>query len=121
MVEGSQIDWAGHGNDAHNNIKQTLLFDLAVKSALEFAMKDRKTLVIATADHETGGLIVSGSDPEKKNEVMWSTKSHSAMPVPVYAFGPGSQNFAGVYDNTDIPKRIAKLLKIKTFPATLKK
>lgn len=119
MVEGSQIDWRGHKNDAHGNIKQTLLFDLAVKTALEFAMKDKKTLVIVTADHETGGMIVSGADPEKKNEVMWASKKHSAMPTPVYAFGPGSQNFAGVYDNTEIPKRIAKLLKIKPFPAKI--
>jgi len=119
MVEGSQIDWTGHKNDAHGNIKQTLLFDLAVKTALDFAMKDKKTLVIVTADHETGGLIVSGSDPEKKNEVMWATKSHSAMSTPVYAFGPGSQNFAGVYDNTEIPKRIANLLKTKPFPAKI--
>ena len=121
MIEGSQIDWAGHSNNARKNIRQTLLFDLTVKAALEFAMKDKKTLIIVTADHETGGLIVKGSDPDKENEILWATGGHTAMPAPVYAFGPGSENFAGVYDNTEIPKRIARLLKIKTFPAKLKK
>ena len=56
MIEGSQIDWAAHANDADRTVRQTLLFDMAVKEALEFARRDGHTLVIVTADHETGGL-----------------------------------------------------------------
>lgn len=59
MAEGSQIDWAGHANDPDETIRQTLLFDEAVKVALDFAVKDKHTLVIATADHETGGMGIN--------------------------------------------------------------
>jgi len=117
MVEGSQIDWAAHKNNARNAVKQVLLFDLAIKTALDFAVEDKTTLIIVTADHETGGLVVRGNNLDWKEAALWATTGHSAMPVPVYAFGPGSESFAGVYDNTEIPKRIAKLLGIASFPA----
>jgi alkaline phosphatase len=113
MVEGSQIDWACHDNDANNTIKQTLRFDEAVGSALKFAARDKHTLVVVTADHETGALAVTGAGSV---EPCWATKGHSALPVPLYAFGPGAEMFAGVYDNTRIPKRFAQLLGIKPFP-----
>jgi len=58
MVEGSQIDWACHANDAASCVRQTLLFDLAVKEAIDFALKDGRTLLLVTADHETGGLTI---------------------------------------------------------------
>lgn len=118
MIEGSQIDWAAHGNDADNAIRQTLLFDMTVKEALDFARRDKHTLVIVTADHETGGLLVKA---DKKIPVAaWNAKGHTAGDVPLYAFGPGSPHFAGTHDNTDIPKIIARLLNIDNFPAPLK-
>jgi len=121
MVEGSQIDWACHRNDANDTIRQTLRFDEAVSSAVEFAIKNRHTIVIVTADHETGGLvIVGGKLPGKNPELHWSTKNHSALPVPLYAFGPKASIFAGVYDNTEVPKKIAKLLSITSFPRKIK-
>jgi alkaline phosphatase len=117
MVEGSQIDWACHSNNPDSTVRQTLLFDEAVKAAMDFALKDRQTLVIVTADHETGGLVVYGGDLGcEKLDVGWATKGHSGLPVPVYAFGPGAEIFTGVYDNTDVSKKIAELLKIKSFP-----
>jgi len=120
MVEGSQIDWACHENKLDNTIKQTILFDEAVGKAIDFALKDKHTLVIVTADHETGGLTIKGGDLNSKSlDVNWSTKGHSGTPVPLYAFGPNAKEFAGVYDNTDIPKTMARLLKIKSFPQTL--
>ncbi len=118
MVEGSQIDWACHANDPNRSIRQTLLFDQAVKTAMDFAVNDQKTIVIVTADHETGGLTVSNGDLSGKNlKLTWSSKQHSAMPVPLYAFGPKSEIFSGVYDNTEIPEKIAKSLKLKSFAA----
>lgn len=121
MVEGSQIDWACHRNDANDTVRQTLRFDEAVRSAVEFALKDRHTIVIVTADHETGGLvIVGGKLPGKNPELHWSTKNHSALPVPLYAFGPKAGIFAGVYDNTEVPKKLAKLLGIASFPRKIK-
>jgi alkaline phosphatase len=120
MVEGSQIDWACHRNDAAGAIRQTLLFDEAVKAAIDFAQKDKQTLVVVTADHETGGLTIKGGSPRGNDlNVNWSTKGHSAMPVPIYAFGPKADIFAGTYDNTDIPRKFANLLGISPFPKAL--
>lgn len=120
MVEGSQIDWACHDNNAANAVRQTLLFDRAVKSALDFAAKDKHTLVIVTADHDTGGLAINGVNSQTKDlELSWSTTGHTASPVPLFAYGPGAELFCGTYDNTDVPKKIAKLLGIKSFPKIL--
>ena len=117
MVEGSQIDWECHSNEAEKSIRQTLLFDLAVKAAVEFALEDKETLVIVTADHETGGMAVNGGTLDGKNlNIAWTTKSHTGSPLPVYAFGPFAERFTGVYDNTDIPKKLANILGIKDFP-----
>ena len=122
MIEGSQIDWGCHKNDWNNTIRQTLLFDKAVKTALDFALKNTQTLVIVTADHETGGLVIKNGSLEGKDlDVKWTTSGHTATPVPLYAFGPGADKFAGVYDNTQIPKRIATLLGIKDFPRIISK
>ncbi len=119
MVEGSQIDWACHANNADNCIKQTLLFDLAVREAVEFAKKDKRTLVVITADHECGGLTVFGGNVGKEGpRVKWSTGGHSAADVPVYAFGPGSERFSGVMDNTKLAMKIAEVMGVKKFPRT---
>ncbi len=117
MVEGAQIDWAGHANDTDNTVRQTLLFDMAVKEAIDFAKDDRRTLVIVTADHETGGLLIQGGlDNPRAN---WNSGGHTAGDVPIYAFGPGAQRFTGTLDITDIPKIIADLLGFDNFPAPL--
>jgi alkaline phosphatase len=103
MIEGSQIDWAGHGNFADTLIDETLDFDKAVGIVLDFAQKDGHTLVIVTADHETGGVtIVGGNLQDRKSLLNFSTEDHTAVMVPVYAFGPGSEKFAGIYHNTEI-------------------
>jgi alkaline phosphatase len=121
MVEGSQIDWACHDNDKKNMIKQTVAFDQAVKVAKEFAERDSQTIIIVTGDHETGGLIVLSDEEGFKIKNKWTTREHSAMPLPAYAFGPGAIHFTGVYDNTDLAKKMAKLLGIKEFPRKLNK
>lgn len=120
LVEGSQIDWACHANDAETCVRQTLLFDMAVKEVLDFAAADRQTLVIVTADHETGGLILQ----ERKNvpgnvRVRWISKDHTYKKVPVFAYGPGAEQFTGVLDNTEISVQIACLLGIEDFPRRL--
>ena len=124
MVEGSQIDWECHANKAAGAIRQTLLFDQAVEAAVDFALKDGHTLVVVTADHETGGMTLIGGGNEDKGDaelaVRWSTKGHSGAPVGVWALGPGAARFAGVQDNTDIPKKIAQLLDVRPFPRPVK-
>ena len=118
MIEGSQIDWAGHANDTDNTIRQMLLFDMAVKEAIDFARRDKRTLVIVTSDHETGGLLLKTKD--EKIIADWQSKNHTAADVPLYAFGPGSTCFVGIHDNIDIPKLIAGLLKFDNFPTPLR-
>lgn len=103
MVEGSEIDKIAHQNVADTLIDETLDFDNAVGMALDFAQKDRHTLVIITADHETGGVtIVEGDRETHKIGLSFSTHGHTAVMVPVYAFGPGAERFSGIYNNTDI-------------------
>jgi alkaline phosphatase len=117
MVEGSQIDEACHDNDVARTIRQTLLFDQAVKAAIDFALKDKHTLVIVTADHETGGLTIKDGNLKGDDlDIDWSTGGHSAMSVPIYAFGPKADIFAGTYDNTEVPRKFARLLGINPFP-----
>lgn len=203
MVEGGKIDWSCHGNDAATTVREVIDMDEAIKVAYEFYKKHPKeTLIVVTADHETGGLGLGYSNYELhlanlvhqqesadalsrsitnlrrqrriytwedikeflgekmgfwksvklnweqermlrdafedsfvKNNVKfeeslysrteplaavakqvmsqvallgWTTSSHSAGYVPVYAIGAGASAFSGKMDNTDIPKRIAK-------------
>ena len=78
MIEGSQIDWAGHEKDTDNSIRQALLFDMAVKEAIDFARRDRQTLVIVTADHETGALILTKEKlNSQKIQGDWNSGGHS--------------------------------------------
>lgn len=103
MVEGSQIDWGGHNNDAEYIRQETMDFDKAIAKALDFAMKDGNTLVIVTADHETGGFALSGNEDDKVKDAIepkFITKNHTATMVPVYSFGPGSADLGGIYENT---------------------
>jgi alkaline phosphatase len=110
MVEGSQIDWAGHANDSAYLVTEMIDFDNAVKAAVDFAEKDGETLVVVTADHETGGLtIINGVEKDYSSvRFNFSTVNHSAVAVPVFAYGPGSEYFTGMYDNTDIIGKIMK-------------
>lgn len=175
MVEGSQIDWAGHAHDAAWAMHDTAAFEKAVKAAVDFAKKDGNTLVVIAGDHETGGMSVGGygkyaanpeilrnvkatgdrmaqelnqdrsnakkvlkkyakidiSDEQAKkiqaadkpanaiNDVVsehalvgWTSSQHTGVDVPLYAFGPGSDLFTGLKDNTDLPKLMAQAMKI---------
>jgi len=186
MVEGGKIDWANHGHDVAGSVYNTLAFDDAVKVAVDFARRDKNTLVIVVNDHETGGMAITSrtnisqilklkataekmarmvkKDGSNINEIfnkyagisnltakerkmildeangrlkvkdewgyggtiiahiismrtgiLFPTGGHTGTPVIVAAFGPGCEIFDGFYDQTDIPKKIAKLLGIK-FP-----
>ncbi len=120
MAEGSQIDWGGHENDGQYIIDEVLDFDKVLGVALDFAEKDGETLVIVTADHETGGFALSAHMIEKEDgEVSsdynqlaptFSTGGHTASLIPVFAYGPGASDFIGIYENTEIFHKIMKLL-----------
>ena len=114
MVEGSQLDDYGHFNDIDLLMQEVHDFDRTVGAIFEWAAKDGETLVVVTADHETGGLtLVDGDLNEGKIVCKFSTGGHSGVMVPIYAFGPGSENFTGIIENTDIANRIMDLLKLK--------
>ncbi len=111
MVEGSQIDWGGHQNDTRYLVEETLDFDKAIGKALEFASKDGHTLVIVTADHETGGFAVTGGNIRRGTVIGdFLTESHTGVWVPVYAYGPGALNFTGIYENNDIYGKMKYLM-----------
>lgn len=111
MIEGSQLDDYGHFNQLDLLMKETLDFDQTVGEVMKWAAKDGETLVVITADHETGGLtLVNGNKDEGRVECCFSTKDHSGAMVPVYAFGPGAENFTGIFENTDVFKKIKKLM-----------
>lgn len=111
MVEGSQIDWGGHAGDTNYVIEDMLDFDRAVGEALDFASKDGKTLVIVASDHETGGMAVLDGDYETGMvEGEFTTGGHTGLMVPIFAWGPGAENFIGIMDNTDVNAKMKKLL-----------
>lgn len=116
MIEGSQIDWAGHGNQVDYLVTEMNDFDETVRFVLDLAAKDGRTLVIVTADHETGGFALSAAGDNREYtdysviEPLFASNRHTATLVPVFAYGPGAENFTGVYENTEIFHRIVSLL-----------
>ena len=111
MVEGSMIDWGGHDNNTPYVVGEMLDFDRAIGKALDFASRDRETLVIVTADHETGGMsITDGNMYTGMVKGGFTTEDHTAVMVPVFALGPGAAEFSGIMDNTDIHRKMSKLL-----------
>jgi alkaline phosphatase len=102
MIEGSQIDWSGHANQAFSLVDEMRDFDKTIAQALAFAQKDKQTLVIVTADHETGGLSINEGSTMNKMDIQFTTNGHTGTMVPVFAYGPGAELFRGIYDNTTI-------------------
>ncbi len=139
MAEGSMIDWAAHSNDLPGLIYEMLDFSDAIAVAMEFYRKHPKnTLIVVTADHETGGpacnkpqlnKVKAMCEPKGETNVDnymsgennqaaisleagigWTAGTHTADRVPVYAIGAGSELFAGEMDNTDIPRKICEAM-----------
>ena len=111
MIEGSQVDWAGHENDSTYLMAEMEDFDVAIRRVIAMAKADKNTLVIVTADHETGGLSLTDWDKARRQPAMhFSTGHHTGIPVPVFAYGPGAELFSGAYQNTAIFTKIQDLL-----------
>ncbi|MFC7322583.1 alkaline phosphatase [Halobacillus campisalis] len=176
MVEGSQIDWAGHAHDAAWAMNDVAAFEKAVEEALEYAKQDKETLVVIAGDHETGGMTVGSNGEydvkqdivqgisatgeqmaEQLNEdasnieqvvqehtglelteeeveeirsaeetanvindivsdralVGWTSSAHTGVDVPIYAYGPSSDEFSGLVNNTDLPKKMAESMGVE--------
>jgi alkaline phosphatase len=111
MVEGSHIDHASHANNAEQLLFEMDEFNKAVNAVFDYAETHPGTLVLVTADHETGAVYVLSNDKdfrkgESGEKIGFSTGGHSAVLVPLYAFGASSWKFSGVMENTDVCKRI---------------
>jgi len=114
MVESEEVDSAAHDHDLGRTLSAVREFDQAVKVAAEWARRDGTTVIVVTSDHDTAGMQMIPSDSPKLLQVIWSTTEHTAQDVPLYAFGPGSESFAGFLDNTVIAPALARLLGIES-------
>lgn len=107
MIEGSQIDWACHNNDSAYLRAELADFEQMLHAVIDFAQRDGNTLVVVTADHETGGLTMPDKQGKYTNvSFCYSTGSHTCLPVMVYAYGPGAEQFTGWMQNTAIKGKI---------------
>ncbi len=107
MIEGSQIDWGGHGKNADYLIAEMLDFNNAAEVAMKYAQEHGNTLVIVLADHETGGFTLAAKNGDYAEiGPAFATTGHSATLIPVFAYGPSESSFKGVYENTDIFHKI---------------
>ena len=114
MAEGAQIDHGGHANDLPYTVTEQHDFDRLVGEALKFADINGETLVIVTADHETGGLSLLDASYKKGTlRGNFSTDDHTNIMVPVFTYGPGSADFIGVYPNTEIFSKIINSYQLK--------
>lgn len=114
MVEGARIDKEEHGNNYPEMVFETLDFDKAVEVAVRFAEKDGHTLVIITADHETGAVCLTRGEPaDGFVQGTFSSKGHSPMMVPLFAYGPHSTDFSGAQENSEVGQKIFSLLSAK--------
>ncbi|MGY5355221.1 alkaline phosphatase [Wenyingzhuangia sp. IMCC45467] len=120
MVEGSFIDWGGHAKDDKMMIEEVLDFDKTIGVVLNFVKTHPNTLVVVTADHETGGTSIGKFYEEDKNgkkievpnkvQVYFNTDQHSTELVPVFAMGKGEELFRGVYENNEIYHKFIKAI-----------
>ena len=115
MVESAIIDGYGHNNDAEGMVEEMQEFDRTLKALVAYVNQHPNTLLVVTADHETGGTSVSyKSYPVNQPEGMqlsFSTKGHSGTVVPIFAYGAGAEKFAGIFQNKEIPGIIEELIK----------
>ena len=111
MVEGSQIDWAGHAHDLNNLIDKVIDFDLAVKVVLHWLKasgQEKETLLIVAPDHATGGFMINGPSGEtykkKGNKVDsgWTSDYHTGQDTLIWSQGPYSEYLGRALDNTDL-------------------
>ena len=112
MIEGSCIDDWLHGNDIEKAMEELLDFDRTLGDVLEFAAKDGHTLVVVTADHNTGAITLQDGNLEKGEiGVHFGSESHNGIAVPVYAWGPGSEKFTGIRENAEWGQLVKSFVK----------
>jgi alkaline phosphatase len=115
MIESAIIDGYGHNNDSDGMIVEMKEFNCTLRQMIAYVNEHPETLLVVTADHETGGTGVyyNGHTPGNEGPIKlnFSTSGHTGTVVPIFAYGAGAENFAGIMKNTDIPKKIEALMK----------
>lgn len=115
MVESAIIDGYGHNNDSEGMIVEMREVDSTVRQLVEYVNQHPETLLVITADHETGGTGVDYNSlapgDVKPVRLSFSTHGHTGTLVPIFAYGAGAEAFGGVMKNTDLPKKIEELMK----------
>lgn len=115
MIESAIIDGYGHNNDSDGMIVEMKEFNRTLQNMIDYVNNNPETLLVVTADHETGGTGVyyNGHKPGNEGPVKlnFSTSGHTGTVVPIFAYGPGAESFAGLMKNTDVPKKIEALMK----------
>ena len=109
MVETEETDTASHRGNFDRMVEGIRALDRVAEVTVEFADSNQDTLIVATADHETGGLAILGGEHGESQRVRWATGNHSSEPVPVLAYGPGSEAFTGVLDNAEVGRLLAEI------------
>lgn len=102
MIEGSYIDWGGHAKNGELVVEEVLDFDKTLGIVLDYVEQHENTLLIVTADHETGGMAVGKSNRADSVAIYFTTDQHTAELIPVFAKGKGAENFTGIYENNQI-------------------
>ena len=111
LIEGSQIDWAGHDHKSNELLAEMNDFSIALSEVISFAKSDGNTLVVVTSDHETGGMsITKGSSDAKDIELSYTTTGHTPSPVGIFAYGPGEEKFSGIMFINQIGRELFYLL-----------
>jgi alkaline phosphatase len=114
MVEGSMIDWGAHDKNIDYVVEEMIDLDKAISVALNYAAGDGNTLVVVTADHETGGLTLTGGNlAGHKVTANFSVGDHTSVMVPIFSFGPGAERFSGIHENTFFLDEFLRSLNIK--------
>lgn len=118
LIESEVTDEAAHANSLADSLAGMRELEETVALVLDRTASRNDTLVLVVADHETGGPhLLEGAYEDGRVVVRWAHEYHSSQLVPVFAFGPGSKAFVGVFDNTQIGLRIARLLALENFPS----
>ena len=114
MIEGSCIDDYSHANKLGFMAEEIFDFDRTVGTVLQWAEADGETLVIITGDHATGGMtLLDGNIENKSVSVNFSSTGHNGVVLPVFAWGPHSEDFTGIYENNELSLRIKKIISRK--------
>ena len=115
MIESAIIDGYGHNNDGEGMVVEMKEFNRTLRQMIEYVNQHPETLLVVTADHETGGTGVYYNGHTPGNEgplrLKFSTSGHTGTVVPIFAYGAGAENFAGVMKNIDVPAKIDALIR----------